>query len=195
MRRKKKSMTRKTSCRTKPNPDFPPCGTKIPRSWGCPDPKSALEKVFKKGLANTIGHLSAGLVHLSRTGDDTSGKEWERTLKMGVNTLAFRLPQHKAFFAVDADCAGITRSIDWTRNAEWVRLLAHSGTPFFASISPDALDARTERELKKAMHAAARQDFHAEPVDWQSCVTPAVWKINGKRTVFDWYPEDGMEII
>lgn len=144
---------------------------------------------------NTIGHLSAGLVHLSRIGDDTSGREWERTLKMGVNTLAFRLPQHKAFFAVDADCAGITRAVDWKRNAEWVRLLAHSGTPFFASISPDALDARMERELKKAMHAAARQDFRAEPVDWQSSSTPAVWKIDGRPTVFDWYPEDGMEIV
>ena len=40
---------------------------------------------------NTIGHLGAGLFELQRIGDDTSGNEWSRTRKMGVNTLAFRL--------------------------------------------------------------------------------------------------------
>ena len=43
---------------------------------------------------NCIGHLGVGTMHVYRTGDDTSGKNWERTRKMGVNTLAFRLPQH-----------------------------------------------------------------------------------------------------
>src|SRR5262249_25161944 len=28
---------------------------------------------------NTVGHLGAGLFELQRTGDDTSGREWERT--------------------------------------------------------------------------------------------------------------------
>ena len=59
---------------------------------------------------NTIGHLGAGLFELQRTGDDTSGREWERTRKMGVNTMAFRLPQHGTFFAADADCAPITKA-------------------------------------------------------------------------------------
>ena len=53
---------------------------------------------------NTIGHLSVGLFDASRTGDDVSGREWERTRRMGVNTLAYRLPQHKTFFQLDADC-------------------------------------------------------------------------------------------
>lgn len=42
---------------------------------------------------NTIGHLGAGLMHVSRTGDDTSGFTWERTRRMGINSPAFRLPQ------------------------------------------------------------------------------------------------------
>ena len=42
---------------------------------------------------NVIGHLCAGLHQLNRTGDDTSGGEWCRTAKMGVNTLAFRLQE------------------------------------------------------------------------------------------------------
>ena len=60
---------------------------------------------------NTIGHLGAGFFELQRTGDDTSGREWERTRKMGVNTMAFRLPQHGTFFAADADCAPITTAL------------------------------------------------------------------------------------
>ncbi|MDR3718944.1 MAG: hypothetical protein P4K98_09090, partial [Bryobacteraceae bacterium] len=43
---------------------------------------------------NTIGHLGAGLFEMQRIGDDTSGREWPRTRKMGINTLAFRLAQH-----------------------------------------------------------------------------------------------------
>ena len=48
----------------------------------------------------------------------TSGVEWERTRNMGVNTLAFRLPQHRAFFDMDADCVGITGKIDWNKNRQ-----------------------------------------------------------------------------
>ena len=40
---------------------------------------------------NTVSHLSAGIFELNRIGDDTSGKEWVRTRKMGVNTLGFRM--------------------------------------------------------------------------------------------------------
>lgn len=57
---------------------------------------------------NTVGHLGAGLFEIQRTGDDTSGRVWERTRRMGVNTLAFRLPQHGTFFASDPDCAAHT---------------------------------------------------------------------------------------
>jgi alpha-galactosidase len=85
---------------------------------------------------NTIGHLAAGLVELQRTGDDTSGREWERTRRYGINTLAFRMAQHGAFFAVDADCVGLTNDVPWNFNAQWLDLLARSGTPLFVSASP-----------------------------------------------------------
>jgi alpha-galactosidase len=38
---------------------------------------------------NTIGHLAAGLVEAQRIGDDTSGREWSRTRKMGVTRSRF----------------------------------------------------------------------------------------------------------
>jgi alpha-galactosidase len=62
---------------------------------------------------NTFGHLSAGLFELQRTGDDTSGRDFHRTRRMGVNTLAFRGPQHRAFFDLDADCAPVTPQLPW----------------------------------------------------------------------------------
>ena len=38
---------------------------------------------------NVVGHLGAGYFEMQRTGDDVSGKVWERTRRMGVNTLLF----------------------------------------------------------------------------------------------------------
>src|ERR1022692_4097254 len=76
---------------------------------------------------NTFGHLGAGLFELQRTGDDTSGRDFHRTRRMGVNTLAFRAPQHGAFFALDADCAPITPDVPWEFASRWLDLVARSG--------------------------------------------------------------------
>ena len=80
---------------------------------------------------NTVGHLAAGVFELNRIGDDTSGKEWARTRKMGVNTLGFRLPQHNTFYAADGDCVGLTKDVPWDKNRQWLQLLAGSGAPLF----------------------------------------------------------------
>jgi alpha-galactosidase len=60
---------------------------------------------------NTMGHLGAGIFEIQRTGDDTSGRVWERTRRMGINTLAGRLPQNGVFFACDPDCAAGLRCL------------------------------------------------------------------------------------
>ncbi len=82
---------------------------------------------------NTISHLSAGVFELNRIGDDTSGNEWERTRKMGVNTLAFRGVQNGIFYSTDADCVGLTNKVPWAKNKQWMELVANSGTPLFIS--------------------------------------------------------------
>lgn len=129
---------------------------------------------------NTVGHLSAGLFELSRTGDDTSGRSWERTRRMGVNALAFRMPQHGSFFAADADCVGITGDIDPALNLQWLRLLAKSGTALFVSVDRNAADAQTSRALKEAFSLAARGGESAEPLDWLSNTCPAEWLSRGQ---------------
>lgn len=65
---------------------------------------------------NTIGHLGAGYMHINRTVDDTSGKCWERTRRIGINSLAFRLSQHRKFYEIDTDCVGIGGPIGWNDN-------------------------------------------------------------------------------
>ncbi len=142
---------------------------------------------------NCIGHLGAGLMHAQRIGDDTSGLYWERTRHMGVNTLAFRLPQHRAFFDIDADCAGITPKIDFSKNRQWLNLVAQSGTPLFVSVKPGTLDDEEYRAVAEALCKNSVQADVCEPIDWFETTTPEHWRINGTETVFDWYTNDGKE--
>ncbi|MDR3706692.1 MAG: hypothetical protein P4L33_00190 [Capsulimonadaceae bacterium] len=140
---------------------------------------------------NTIGHLGAGLFDLQRTGDDTSGRVWERTRKMGINSLAFRMPQHEAFYLADADCVGLTTAIPWSLNRQWLDLLARSGTPLFVSLSPDALGAEQAAALKDAFHSAASPQPPAEPLDWLDTTCPASWRLGNATVHFDWSEPGG----
>lgn len=140
---------------------------------------------------NTIGHLGAGLMHLARSGDDTSGMVWERSRKMGINTLAFRLPQHRAFFDVDPDCVGVTKAIDWKFNRQWGRLAAASGTSFFTSITPDILTAGEFVEAREFFRIAAAGGWMVEPLDWLNTPCPQRWNIAGQEVTFDWYGQEG----
>src|SRR5256714_10066726 len=140
---------------------------------------------------NTVSHLSAGHFEICRIGDDTSGTEWARTRKMGVNTLAFRGAQHGAFYVADADCVGVTNAIPWTFNRQWLDLLARSGTMLFVSLAPDALGAQQRRDLRDALALAAVRQPLAEPLDWQRTVYPEHWRMMGGERTFEWVGADG----
>jgi alpha-galactosidase len=138
---------------------------------------------------NTVSHLSAGLFELNRIGDDTSGKEWARTVKMGVNTLGFRLPQHNAFYAADGDCAAITEAIPWKEGRQWLQLLAESSAPLFISAQPEAMGVEQKATVKKCFDRAARSQPPGVPLDWLTNPRPAKWELNGRIVDFDWaYP-------
>lgn len=143
---------------------------------------------------NVIGHLAAGLVHMNRTGDDTSGLEWERTRKMGVNTLAFRALHDEAFFDADADCVGITGKIDWQLNREWLKALSASGTPLFVSCKPDVPDQKALEDLKTAFSRSSLQNDELIPLDWMENTCPENWLLNGEKIHFCWHPAAGAEI-
>lgn len=140
---------------------------------------------------NTIGHLGAGLMHINRTGDDTSGITWERTRRMGINTLAFRLPQHKTFYDVDADCVGIAGNIPWKLNRQWADVLAQSGTPLFISVKPGILKDEELAELREIMVKASSQTSHKIPEDWEETDCPEIWTEGESRIEYNWYEDAG----
>lgn len=135
---------------------------------------------------NTMSHLSAGLFELNRIGDDTSGKEWARTRKMGVNTMGFRMQQHNAFYAADGDCVGLTNQVPWDKNKQWMQLLAESSAPLFISAQPDALGTEQKAFIKQCFAKAAKVQPVGEPMDWLTNPLPAKWKLNNREVDFDW---------
>ncbi len=135
---------------------------------------------------NCIGHLGAGLMELNRTGDDTSGVEWERTKKMGVNTLAFRMTQQGTFYGADADCIGITEEIPWEKNRQWLQIVSESGTPLFVSVKPGLLTEEQEEELKLAYRKASTNMVLAKPLDWKTSRTPSKWETAWGVREFEW---------
>lgn len=137
---------------------------------------------------NCVSHLTAGLCHINRTGDDTSGTDWRRTRKMGVNTLAFRLCQNNAFYMVDADCAGFIKGkIPFSLNKQWVELLAKSGTPLFISAPNGAFNADETAFMKEMYKIASKQENVAIPLDFTYNATPEKWSIDGKLVEFNWF--------
>jgi alpha-galactosidase len=135
---------------------------------------------------NTISHLSAGIFELNRVGDDTSGNEWARTRKMGVNTMAFRGVQHGTFYAADCDCVGLTNKVPWAKNKQWMELLAKGGMPLFISAQPDATGTEQKAVIKECFKLASQEIPVGEPIDWMETAFPKTWKLNGKTEHFDW---------
>jgi alpha-galactosidase len=137
---------------------------------------------------NTVGHLAAGLVEIQRTGDDVSGLDWERTRRMGVNTLAYRLAQHGTFFVLDADCVPCTRHSPWERNREFLDLVARSGTALFVSVDPDARTPAIDADLRAALRIAldGGEPGGVEPLDWLAATTPRDWRIGARQHRYQW---------
>lgn len=137
---------------------------------------------------NTIGHLAAGLVHAQRTGDDTSGRQWERTRRMGINTLAFRLAQHGSFFTLDADCVASTPATPWEKNRQFLDLVAASGTALFVSVDPATRSPEVDAAVGEAVRLALSGGVPGgiAPLDDTGSSTPQRWRIGSEERRFDW---------
>jgi alpha-galactosidase len=139
----------------------------------------------------TVGHLGAGIFELQRTGDDTSGKVWERTRRMGVNTLAYKLHQHGAFFGVDPDCVGITKAVPWEMNRQWLDLVARSKTTLFISPEEGQVGPEQRTALREAFATFASPGAGAVPADFFHETTPEIWKTGGNLKRYQWCGADG----
>ena len=143
---------------------------------------------------NTVGHLGAGIFDAQRIGDDVSGRAWERTRKMGVNTLGFRLPQHGAFFSVDADCVPLTAKIPWRLTREWLGVVAQSRTVLLISPEPGAVGPEQKSAIRDAFALAAAGGDGAEPEDWLETHTPERWKNRSDRDErYHWLETQGAD--
>ena len=140
---------------------------------------------------NTIGHLGAGIFDAQRIGDDVSGRNWERTRRMGVNTLTFRLPQHGAFFALDADCVPITTETPWSCNRQWLDLLARSGTVLLVSPQRAAMGPE-QHDAVRAAFEIVTSGTETVSTGWQNNTTPDHWKFrDGTEKNYNWYQDSG----
>ena len=146
--------------------------------------KDTAEDVLIIGC-NTISHLCAGLVEINRTGNDTSGREWNATKENGVNTLAFRLAQNEAFYMCDADCVGILNDmIPWEKNSQWLHLLSYSNTPLFVSCNNSITDEQ-KNDIKTA-YKVFHKPHTIKPLDIYDTKTPSEWEIDGEKITYNW---------
>ena len=131
---------------------------------------------------NCPGHLCAGLTEYYRIGGDTSGYVWDRTRKFGVNSLAFRLCQHRAFYELDADCVGHRDEyIPWEYTQRFMDLLAYSNTPLLLSIDPAELrDPKRQAAVADAFARSRARSSTLEPLDWMDNPFPEHWEMDGK---------------
>lgn len=145
---------------------------------------------------NAVSHLGSGYFHLHRSGDDTSGREWERTRYMGINTLAFRHCQHKNFFDIDADCVGCTGDTDytWEQASRFLELLTDSSTPLFVSIAPQLVTDDIKVQLSEAFAKASKQDGSFKPLDLIDTSMPTRYAVDGKVKKYQFDDTMGAQI-
>lgn len=146
---------------------------------------------------NAIDHFAGGLFEIQRTGDDTSGRYWWPTRKNGVNTLGLRILHHGTFYATDADCAGLVEDgmVPWDLNAQWIDLVARSGTPLFLSWKRrDAVRPEVREGLRRALRLAAVARPVGEPLDWMENPHPRKWRFADGEAAYDWEPKSSLAV-
>lgn len=142
---------------------------------------------------NTVGHLAAGIFESQRIGDDTSGREWERTRRFGVNGLAHRIAQHRTFSHIDPDCVAITSAVGWRKSSQWMDLVARSGTSLFLSPEPTSITPEIKSAMKDAMLLASQQGS-GFPLHPTSGTTPGEWQFSSLGYAdrrYDWCGPEG----
>jgi alpha-galactosidase len=143
---------------------------------------------------NTVGHLAAGIFESQRVADDTSGHDWERTRRFGVNGLAHRIAQHRTFSNIDPDCVAVTAEVGWRETSQWMDVVARSGTSLFLSPEPASVTPEIKSAMKDAMFLASQggQGFPSHPT-WGT--TPTQWQFSHPGHVdktYDWCGSKGV---
>ena len=139
---------------------------------------------------NTVGHLAVGIFDAQRTGDDVSSGNWDRTRRMGVNTLAFRLPQHGSFFTLDPDCVPLAVEVPWEKTRQWLNAVANSGTALLISAQPEATGPEQQEAIREAF-AQHVSGASSKPMDWLDSCTPDTWQDRTGLRRYSWLEAGG----
>ncbi len=137
--------------------------------------------------SNTLGHLTAGHVHLQHISLGAGREPRVHPHIAGINALGFRGFHHGALYAAESDAVSLHPRFPWTLAEQWLRLLAASGTPCFVEAGQDPLSDAQLRALRSAFSQASRQLTLAEPLDWLATTGPGRWKLGNETVSFDWY--------
>lgn len=148
----------------------------------------------------TPGHLSAGAIDIQRIGCDTSGIHWERSRRMGVNSLAFRQPHDRRFYVADPDCVPSTPATPWERNRQLLDVVARSGSALFVSIDPVTrgrqVDGDVRAAVARSLHVQADLATAARPLDVLRTSSPEVWReADGTERRYDWLEPIGAWLL
>jgi alpha-galactosidase len=143
---------------------------------------------------NTVSHIAAGLFESQRITDDTSGREWERTRRYGVNGLAQRIAQHRTFYHADPDIVAITPRVPWEKTKQWLDVVARSGTSLFVAPDPKAMNQQAHDAIREAF-ALVQQSRGGYPADPVGSLVPDVWVFQSPKSEkqYDWVGRDGAD--
>ncbi|RPH37360.1 alpha-galactosidase, partial [bacterium] len=116
---------------------------------------------------NGVMPLTLGLADAFRIGDDVG--DWERTLRMGVRSIAARYYMHGHYWWNDPDCLLVREPFTLEQAQMWASLIAQTGGIVFISEDLRKLPPERLSIIKKVLPVYAPHSFpnsYARPVDF-----------------------------
>lgn len=152
-----------------------------------------LYKAIQEGIEDgdvigcgVVGHLSAGIHSIHRTGSDTSGRSFEWTVRNGVHAF-MRLPMNDTFFRVDPDCAAFTDQVDARYNLDFMEACARTGSATIASVTPGILTDSQMQRINRIYRLADRNVCRDGIVNYEKTAIPERFlSQTGEETVYHW---------
>ncbi len=136
---------------------------------------------------NVIGHLSAGIHSVQRTGNDSSGRSFEWTRRHSVNAV-MRLPMNNTFFNVDPDCAAFTELVSADMNLDFLEMCALTGMTTLASVTPNILKEKEMQRINEIFKMADSGSYEYGIKNYSKTANPEIFISKDKKKVraFDW---------
>lgn len=136
---------------------------------------------------NAIGHLTAGIHSIYRTGQDTSGRSFEWTHRNGINSV-MRLPLNDTFYRADPDCAAFTDRVDADLNLDFLEMCAITGMTTLASVTPGILTKDQMQRINAIYRIADADNCRFTIEGYDRCACPELFRSDDGTQLrsFDW---------